>query len=85
MTRRNASPDKTVGFGWVGRWYGGDIGWNLPNHLTGHREETAAPHSRVVLLDDRFVKCRITIEVVKDSLGRPITRRASTIGACKKD
>ncbi|MHA1573257.1 MAG: hypothetical protein ACTSX8_04625 [Alphaproteobacteria bacterium] len=81
---RNASLDKTVGFGWVGRWDDGTIGWILPAVLTGHVGNiNTPPHNSYAGPDVRLVKCRITIEVIKDKRGRPITRKASTLGISK--
>ncbi len=79
---RNASADKAVGFGWVGRWSDGTIGWILPDHLLCYPKGTEAPdHRPYVDPDKRLVRCRITVEVLKDRCGRPITRRACTVGA----
>ena len=79
---RTADENEAVGFGWVGRWNDGSIGWVLPDHLACHSGETEAPFRRCcVSPDTRLVRCRITIEVLKDKKGRPITRRAKTVGA----
>jgi len=54
----------------------------LPDHLACHSGETEAPYKRsFVSPDTRLVRCRITVEVLKDKKGRPITRRAKTVGA----
>ena len=66
---------RTVGYGFVGVWCEGDIGWFLPKHLTGYGIEPvngAAP--KYLVGKERFVLCRITVEQVFDSKGRPIVR-----------
>ena len=75
-------PRKAAGYGWVGLWGDEDLGWVLPDHLSGYTRETDAPRPRNYISDkDRLVLCRITVEAVLDSRGRRITRRAKTTGS----
>lgn len=76
------SPRKTAGYGWVGQWLDGDLGWVLPDHLSGYARQTDSPNPRnYVRNKDRLVLCRITVEAVLDKRGRRITRRAETTGS----
>lgn len=64
---------KTVGYGWVGRWRDGRLGWVLPDHLGCG---TNQPYDRDYLRpDDKLVLCKITVEVVSRSDGRCIGTR----------
>lgn len=78
--RRDAmsSWTKTVGFGYVGRWKNGDVGWFMPR-MVGGRHDNEPPNddaSKFVGDDgETFVLCRITVEQVFASNGRAITRR----------
>jgi hypothetical protein len=77
---RTASKDKTTGYGFVGRWRDGTLGWILPDYLSGYSRGsyTEPPSPRFhksARPIDRAVLCRITIEVVKDSRGRSIVRK----------
>lgn len=74
---------KTVGFGWVGRWWGnadsreegeatGTLGWAMPPFL----DDGAAN----INLEDwaggtKVYLCQITVKQVFDKRGRPIVRR----------
>lgn len=79
--RRDAmsSPTKTVGFGYVGRFNSGDLGWFLPNHLVGSINNEPINDGVTAYFSNEdgesFVLCRITVEQVFDSMGRPITRK----------
>lgn len=62
-----AGKKKTVGFGYVGRWKNGTLGWFLPTHLCGRRDGSEHPNDEAGVYsndDDRFALCRITIEQV---------------------
>lgn len=78
MSRRNkaASPDRSVGYGYVGRWNDGRIGWFLPC-FTSHPRRSPAESSMPADYPDPVFLCRVTVEVVRDSRGRAITRRAA--------
>lgn len=72
--------NKTVGYGYVGRWQDKVIGWALPSYIhpynrRGLAEQPSQLFHENAQPDDRAVLCRITVEVVKDKLGREITRR----------
>lgn len=80
MSAKNRSERKTVGYGYVGRWRDGTLGWMLPAHLGGYARPAEPPSDlfqQIALPKDRVVLCRITVEVIKDSLGREITRKAA--------
>lgn len=63
--------EKTVGYGWVGKWRNGDIGWRLPKHLS---YPPNMPDIDNVLRGKTLYHCRITIEVLHARNGRPITK-----------
>ena len=75
MSKRIEIPKPAMGYGYVGAWKDGDIGWGLPNALhdrrSGPREDFWG-HKNV-----RTFLCKITIEPVTDVDGRPITRIAA--------
>lgn len=69
------SETKTVGYGFVGHWVDGRLGWNMPDHLEGYNGYTEAPTMRNLYGRHKpHVLCRITVEQVLDSRGRPIVR-----------
>lgn len=79
MKRKRAkNRDRVVGVGYVGRWGDGSIGWGLPNFLSGLAGHVEAPgyffeeHS---ISGDRAIRCRITVEVLRDKRGRLVTRK----------
>lgn len=70
--------EKSVGYGFVGKWEDGQLGWFLPNHLTatGRRlPDIAAAHPNWSNIGERSYLCKITVELVRDKLGRPIIRK----------
>jgi hypothetical protein len=58
--------DKTVTYGYVGRFNDGNIGWFLPNFAIGDRSsaDTLSERAREAGKGETFDLCRITIEVV---------------------
>jgi hypothetical protein len=70
---------KTVGYGYVGMWIDGTPGWFLPTFLSGGDRYTEPPNteaSKYVRPEgDYFVKCRITIQVIKGKRGIPVRKR----------
>ncbi len=74
---------KTIGYGYVGTWLDGTLGWFLPEFLGGYRGQTEPPPRAVRKLasakGDAFVLCRITIEAVP-GVRRKIVRRDSSEG-----
>lgn len=60
--------NKYIGYGWVGRWKDGKIGWNLPEYLEDKPEELTyydgVPKYKPWLVNQKFWKCKITIEVL---------------------
>ena len=84
MTKRLEIPRKTVGFGWVGAWRDGAIGWWLPKfiHRFNRRGSAERPNSALMSYadDNRVYMCKITIEPVLSKprslggRGEPITR-----------
>lgn len=73
---------------WTGLWTDGQLGWRFSPYLYpgGH-----APARSVIdgdhfpfqsNADDRFFKVRVTVEVLRDTRGRPISRRGGVrVGA----
>ena len=59
---------QSVSFGWVGRWSDGTLGWFLPHHLA------YPPNGPEVPAGETAVLCRITVELVRDSMGREIRK-----------
>jgi hypothetical protein len=79
MTKRIEVPKSVTSYAYVGLWDDGQIGWCLPSHA--NKYDTV--HSPAPATDrweehaengDRAYICRITVEQILDSLGRPITR-----------
>jgi len=75
--------DKAVGFGWVGRWADGTIGWRVPEHVTGFQEVERPRATRFMRPTKKLTRCRITVEVLPDKRGRPVTRTAKVLGLCR--
>lgn len=63
---------KTVGYGYVGRWIHGHLGWSMPRWLTGTTGELERPEPTDWNTGERHVLCRITVEVVTDERGREL-------------
>lgn len=70
--------DKVECKAWVGQWSSGFIGWLLPFCIDGrderpdfHQFKTAGKCAEPITL----YRCKITVERLRDSRGRPITRR----------
>lgn len=84
MSKRLWVPGTTVGYGYVGVWLGGQIGWFLPRHLSplSRRDCPESPSELLARMgkelhsteSERAFLCEITIRPVRDSLGRPQTR-----------
>ncbi len=73
------SEKKTVGYGYVGRWSDGELGWAMPGFVdTGKDNAARRRGTRGSACKGSYARnaklelCRITIEPVKDSRGRPI-------------
>jgi hypothetical protein len=72
--------NKTIGYGFVGRWYNGSVGWCMPRHLSqssvrGRSEPPSDVFDENAKDGDCAVLCKITVEVVHDKLGREIRRK----------
>ena len=80
MSRRVKIPRKTAGYGYVGMWGDGSIGYLLCDFLSGFGRKYPDPpsHQWNSLLDDgskeRVFLCRIKVTPMRDKLGRPLTR-----------
>ncbi len=74
-----AIPKETTGYGYVSAWMRGHIGWWLPHHCCGYSRRTPEPpadkFNEYAAKTDRAFLCKITIEPILDSLGRPITKK----------
>lgn len=55
---------RAVGYGYVGRWSDGTIGWSLPSFITGSRERAQVPRVTDWNTGEPLELCRITVEVV---------------------
>jgi hypothetical protein len=80
---KKINKNKTVSYGYVGRWHDGSLGWVMPKFLS---DNYGPKHPAVPRLQDNpfvsafedvplFEKCKITIEVVKNKKGKAIRRR----------
>ena len=67
---------KSVGYGFVGVWQDGKLGWYMPRHLAGHsRKNCEPPADGETQKGTTAYLCKITVELVKAKNGRLITRR----------
>ena len=79
MTKKLTLPDSTEGYGYVGTWHDGILGWCLPDALSEfdtRREPAKNDEKGWQIPGDRSFLCRITITPVTDKRGRPVTRIA---------
>ena len=70
--------DKTVGYGYVGRWSDGTLGWFMPMCMSNNSERHPyIPSGKEYSFcwGELAEKCRITIEPIKNHKGLPIRRR----------
>lgn len=77
MKRRKRSRDIVSNLAWSGRFSSGLIGWRLPRYVTGFPaglDESVDGLPEYLRDGQKFYRVRVTVEVVRDSLGRPITR-----------
>ncbi len=78
MSKKIQLPRATKGYGYVGVWSDGYIGWECAPHVTG-KDDKKSPHSSDVKRNDvlkgkRLFLCKIDITPLKDKKGRPITK-----------
>jgi hypothetical protein len=73
--RRAKSKTKTVGFGYVGRWGDGTLGWCLPTFLNGYKNVREYPKAADFNDGEPAYLCKITVQLVKGKSGKPIMRR----------
>lgn len=81
-TKKITSPPKepSVGYGYVGQWIDGRIGWFLPRHHLGRGKRCVQPPNSEAHVyingnsKERFFLCKITVKPVFDKKGRPITK-----------
>lgn len=77
------NPDYVIGYGYVGRWenLNHSLGWSMPEVVAGSCSSKMARRyqQRPPTVTDRpwaagkpHYLCKITIELVRDTLGRPI-------------
>lgn len=64
---------KVVGYGYVGEWNDGSLGWFLPRHLS-HRNKKNSPEQPhetfYTMVGEYGVKCKITIEEIPNQRRR---------------
>jgi hypothetical protein len=85
MNNKRADPhSKGVGYGYVGMWSNGTLGWFMPTHLSTataprkwlrHAPDKPAKHPEWSNIGEPSYMCKITIELVLDKNRRPIVRR----------
>lgn len=78
------SATKTVGYGYVAKWNDGSLGRILPDYVhgcNGLADRVTLRGRTYICTGDRSYLCRITIEQVFDSRGRPIVRFMRKRGA----
>jgi hypothetical protein len=70
--------DKVSNKAWVGEWNDGMIGWLLPFSADG-TDDTPDFQQRKEIgsIPETLFRCRITVERLRDSRGRYITRKVS--------
>lgn len=62
---KKKDPNVTVGYGYVGRWHDGTLGWFLPTHLLGYNIRLPEPpDSQGFAKGELFELCKITVEKV---------------------
>lgn len=62
---------KTVGYGYVGEWHNGKLGWFLPKHLS--EGQTSRPTETFsTMRGESGVFCKITIEEVPNRRRRKV-------------
>jgi hypothetical protein len=72
MARNRRGTSKTVGYGYVGEWADGTLGWCLPNHVGGKQHYPCAPHPTWSNIGEPSYLCKITIERVPNKRMRRI-------------
>lgn len=65
---------KEVGYGYVGLWSDGTLGWCLPEHLSPYIKYPQKITAEDWNVGEWSYKCKITIEPIKNEKGK-ITRR----------
>lgn len=67
--------NKVVGYGYVGRWADGSIGWFLPTHIAGSQTPESPSHAAEEHASgELFELCKITVEVVHGKRRRRVKR-----------
>jgi len=79
--RGKTGTEKTVSYGWVGRWRDGTLGWFMPQFACacGTDAPSREKLQKYAEPDTRFTLCKITVEQVRDKNGKPINRRQQTL------
>lgn len=81
MKRKYKQQQKSVGYGYVGEWSDGKLGWFLPTHMSGNQTKTrfnadpATRHPGWSNIGETSYLCRITIVRLKNSKGKFIVRK----------
>jgi hypothetical protein len=75
MEKGKFGEKKSIGYGYVGKWNDETLGWCMPRHLSdtragGVNTARVEGYNR----DEPVYLCKITVEQIKDSLGRPIVK-----------
>jgi len=75
VSKRNK--DKTVSIGWAGRFADGTIGWCVSPFVQSKSEKLSNINLvyKGIASGEKFVRVKITVEVVRDGKGREIVRR----------
>jgi hypothetical protein len=80
MTVRKKNMSRTIGYGYVGRWNDGTLGWCLPARVSPcmpsmRLSERAEPHPDWSNIGEPSYLCKITIQLVKNKRGKPTMRK----------
>ena len=79
MKKASLGPSQSIGYGFVGYDDDGNIGAYLPNALQARGVAPIGIAGRRLAVGRRFVRCRITIEVVQDTKKRSVVRIARAV------
>lgn len=79
MSKKLELPKPTTGYGYVGVWSDGSIGWFMPRHIDSryarnYPSSPAPDMPRYAGKRERAFLCKITVTPVTDKRGRPVTR-----------
>ena len=78
MSKKVNLPKKTIGYGFIGVWANGSVGWMGLSHIGGSREypdmPVDSPDRKEIMKGERLFMCKVTVTPLLDKKGRPITK-----------